>query len=92
MLAQNILAVVAFAAAAIASPVLEERTGHKTPAQKASQKCGNDQTLSCCDNVEKQMLAGIIPVQVGIACTAINGEYLPLRPSPVTPNMTELTM
>lgn len=74
MLAQNILAIVAFATAAIAAPAVEERT-EKTPAQKASQKCGNNTTLKCCDSVQKQMLGGLIPIQVGINCLAINREY-----------------
>lgn len=75
----SILAVAAFAAAAIASPVVEERNYKKTPAQKASQKCGNNQKLECCNSVEKQLLGGIIPIQVGIACVAIDRESLPLR-------------
>ena len=70
MLAQNILAVVAFATAAIASPVLEERN---TPAQKLSQECGNNAKLSCCDSIQKQLLGGLIPIQVGINCVVING-------------------
>ncbi|MCJ1362631.1 hypothetical protein MMC16_001736 [Acarospora aff. strigata] len=67
----SILAVAAFAAAAIASPVLEERT-KKTPAQTAQQQCGNNQKLSCCNSVQKQLLGGLIPIQVGLECTVIN--------------------
>ncbi len=90
MLSQNIFAVVALATAAVATPVIVERT--YTPAQQAAQSCGNNLTLSCCNNIEKQLLGGIIPIEVGIACVAIDRESLPLRPNPAPPDITELTM
>lgn len=73
----SILAVAAFAAAAIASPIVEERTWG-TPAQEASQKCGNNLKLECCNSVQKQLLGGLIPIQLGIECVAIDRECLPL--------------
>ncbi len=73
MLAQNILAVITFAVAVVANPVLEQR--NQTPSQKASQKCGNNQKLECCDSVQKQTLGGLIPIQVGINCLAIDGKH-----------------
>lgn len=76
MLAQNILAVVTFVAVAAANPTKEK----KTPAQTAANNCGNNTKLSCCNTIEKQLLGGLIPIQVGLGCTVINGMYLDLIP------------
>lgn len=55
-------------------------TSTLTNGQQLQQQCGNNQKLSCCDSVQKQVLNGI-PVAVGINCVTING--LCPRQSPV---------
>ncbi|KAI9806148.1 MAG: hypothetical protein M1833_004555 [Piccolia ochrophora] len=63
----TVLATISLAIAATASPILEART----PAQDASQKCGNGQTLKCCNSVTQQFF-NLIPVSVGSGCTSID--------------------
>ena len=116
MLFQNILAILAFSAAAIAAPTGDDSCGGnnggdkggeggkggkggkggqtttaatatstagQTPAQQAASNCGSNQTLQCCDSVQKQSgLGGLIPIQVGINCVPINREYSRLAPAP----------
>ncbi|KAI9800657.1 MAG: hypothetical protein M1825_003979 [Sarcosagium campestre] len=64
----TIIATVTLALAASASPVLEART---TPAQDAAQQCGNQQTLKCCNSVTQQLF-NLIPINIGLGCTAID--------------------
>ncbi len=73
----NIIALLSFALTVTALPSenIEERTKGKkeTPGQKAQNQCAQNQTASCCNQIVKQTI-NLIPVNVGIDCTTINGE------------------
>ncbi|MCJ1256995.1 hypothetical protein MMC24_004820 [Lignoscripta atroalba] len=69
MYAKYIVTIVTFAIAATASPIeLEKRT---TPAEEAQISCGNNFKASCCNQITKTLF-GLIPINVGLGCTALN--------------------
>lgn len=71
----SIIAAVSFALMATAIPAdnIEQRTKKETPGQKAQNQCAQGQTASCCNQIVKQTI-NLIPVNVGIDCTTINGK------------------
>ncbi len=66
----SILTFLTFSLTATASPLLTQR--NDTPAQAAQNQCGNTATAKCCNQTAKEVL-GLIPIPLGIDCTALNG-------------------
>jgi hypothetical protein len=67
----SILTFLTFSLTATASPLLAQR--NDTPAQAAQNQCGNTATAKCCNQTAKDVL-GLIPIPLGIDCTALNGK------------------
>ena len=65
----SILTVLSIALAASATPINVER--NETPGQQAQDKCGNNQTVKCCNT--KKGITGILPITVG-DCSNINSK------------------
>jgi len=58
--------------AVAASPV--DIAARTTPAQEAQQKCGNNLQASCCNSVTKAV-GGLLGLNIGLGCTAIDGRF-----------------
>lgn len=69
----------ALVATAIPADNIAERTNKPktTPGQKAQNQCSQTQKASCCNQIVKQTI-NLIPVNVGIDCTTIDGTARPL--------------
>lgn len=74
---KSILAFITLAVAATAAPSALEKRQQTCPRSgaDATQRCGNNLRVQCCNSVTQQRLFNIIPISVGLNCVDLSGEY-----------------